>query len=132
MTPRGGRRHTAGQCHVIPTDVHVHCSAMSSLWWIHTAHNIGQQRVCITVIYTLSTIFKMCFWVGRDIASFPGLPRGEGRPGTHCSRMPRNFPTFKHGKYMRVPRNYRNVGKFGACVNSVYQSPAPRKAWERG
>ena len=21
------------------------------------------------------------------IASFPGLPRGEGRPGTHCSRM---------------------------------------------
>ena len=23
--------------------------------------------------------------------SFPGLPRGEGRPGTHCSRMRRNF-----------------------------------------
>ena len=33
VTPRGGRRHTAGQCHVIPTDAHVHCSAMSSLWW---------------------------------------------------------------------------------------------------
>ena len=25
------------------------------------------------------------------LASFPGLPRGEGRPGTHCSRMRGNF-----------------------------------------
>ena len=41
VTPRGGRRHTAGQCHVIPTDAHVHCSAMSSLWWIHTT--LGQS-----------------------------------------------------------------------------------------
>ena len=36
VTPRGGRRHTAGQCHVIPTDAHIHC------WWIHTAQN-GQS-----------------------------------------------------------------------------------------
>ena len=44
MTPRGGRRHTAGQCHVIPTDIH--CSAMSSLWWIHTAHAIPLGQSC--------------------------------------------------------------------------------------
>ena len=43
MTPRGGRRHTAGQCHVIPTDPHVHCSAMSSLWWIHTAKKLRTE-----------------------------------------------------------------------------------------
>ena len=36
--------HMLGQCHVIPTDAHtcmyIHCSAMLSLWWIHTAHNL--------------------------------------------------------------------------------------------
>ena len=32
---------SAGQCHVIPTDAHVHCSAKSSLWWIHTT--LGQS-----------------------------------------------------------------------------------------
>ena len=32
--------------------------------------------------------------VESTLASFPGLPRGEGRPVTHCSRMRRNFLTF--------------------------------------
>ena len=27
-----------------------------------------------------------------SVASFPGLPCGEGRPGTHCLRMRVNFP----------------------------------------
>ena len=29
------------------------------------------------------------------LASFPGLPQGEGRPGTHCLRMRWIFPTFQ-------------------------------------
>ena len=50
------------------------------------------------------------------------------RPGTHCSRMCRNSPTFKHGKYTRVPRNYRNVRIFQhmrePCVPGL---PSPRR-----
>ena len=46
------------------------------------------------------------------------LRRG-GKAWYHTVRACRIFPTFKHGKYARVPQNYRNVG---ACENSVYQA----------
>ena len=38
-----------------------------------------------------STMLKDKEWATVRVASFPGLPRGEGRPGTHCSRMRGNF-----------------------------------------
>ena len=44
---------------------------------------------------------------------------------THSSRMRRNYRHSNTGKYTRVSRNYRNVGNFGACANSVYQAFPP-------
>ena len=49
------------------------------------------------------------------------LRRG-GKAWYHTVRACRIFPTFKHGKYARVPQNYRNVG---ACESSVYQAFPP-------
>ena len=53
---------------------------------------------------------------------------GEGRPGTHCSRMRRNYRHSGNSVALTCtsPRlNYRNVGNFGACANSVYQAFPP-------
>ena len=34
----------------------------------------------------------------RTLASFPGLPQGEGRPGTHCLRMREFYECARHEK----------------------------------
>ena len=60
----------------------------------------------------------MCMY----LASFPGLPQGEGRPGTHCLRMRWIFPTFqefrttlgylrvviRHSRYSRIISRFRD------------------------
>ena len=72
-------------------------------------------------------------WINTASPSL--VPRWEGRPGTHCSRMRRIFPTFqlfKHRKYTLVPRNYRKIRRMREqCVPGLPSLP-PRKAWERG
>ena len=39
--------------------------------------------------------YLVCLSVSQ-LASFPGLPRGEGRPGTHCLRMREFYEYARH------------------------------------
>ena len=74
--------------------------------------------ICIThAVYT-------CSVVKGSLVPRPSA-WGEGRPGTHCSRMRRNYRHSGNSVALACtsPRlNYRNVGNFGACANGL---PSP-------
>ena len=85
----------------------------------------------------------LCGWINTDSPSLVPRPSAVGGKAwytlfVHAPNFP-DIPVIQTRKYTRVPRNYRNVGKFGACANSVYQAfppppppPPARKVWERG
>ena len=76
----------------------------------------------------------LCYMVVMSAPDlFPGLPQGEGRPGTHCeiSRHSGNSNTESIRECHGITGM---LGNFGACANSVVPGlPSPAEGLgERG